>query len=82
MRMQPCQHGSSGWAAAGCVIELRKPQAVTCKPVQIRGLHFSAVAANIRVAHVIIQDEDYIRFLVSIHIFFTSRVPIPDIYEV
>ena len=32
-----------------------------CEPIQIRGLHLAAEAADVRVAHVVVQDEQDVR---------------------
>jgi hypothetical protein len=45
-------------AATGGVIELREPQAVRGEVVEVRGADFPAIAPEVRVPHVVGQDDE------------------------
>jgi hypothetical protein len=55
----------TGGAAAGGIVELRKAQAVGSQAVKMRSINFSAVATDIRVAHIVGHDKQDVRPLRS-----------------
>ncbi len=52
------QQGSTRWPAAGRVVELREPQPACGQRVQVRRGNLAAVAAGIREAHIVGEDDD------------------------
>ena len=51
----------AGWPAAGGVVALREPQPTMGQPIKVWRLDFTAVAAQIRKAHVVGEDHHDIR---------------------
>ena len=52
------EQSGPGRAAAGGIVELCEAQSVAGEPVQIRGMNFPAIAADVGIAHVIRHDQD------------------------
>ena len=60
MGMQAGQERSSRGTAAGGVVELRESQPLLRQAVEIGGLDLSAIAADVRIAHVIVEYQQYV----------------------
>jgi len=58
MRVQSREKRCSGRAASRSVVELSKPQTIRGQAIQIGRTHFPAIATNIRIAHVIIENQE------------------------
>src|SRR5260221_2212589 len=58
MGIKPAQKRSAGGAAASLVIKLREPNAALCQIVDVGRMYFPAIAADIRVSHVVRKDND------------------------
>ena len=58
MRIQPREQRGSCRTAASGIVEVSKPQPVCSQPIKIGSLDFAAVAANVRVPHVISHDDN------------------------
>ncbi len=56
--VEPREEGGAGRAAAGGVVELAEADAAGGEGVGGGGLDLAAVAADVRVAHVVAQDDD------------------------
>ena len=61
VRIQAGEQARPGRAAAGRVVELREPQAAGGQPVEVRRVDLAAVAADVREAHVVGEDDDDVR---------------------
>ncbi len=62
VRVQAGQHRRPRRAAARGVVELREAQPVGGEAVEVRRLDLAAVAADVGVAHVVVEDQHDIRF--------------------
>ena len=62
-RQQRCARG----AATRRVVELRESQSAVRQPVKVRRLHLAAVAAEVGITHVIVQNQQNIRSLLFSH---------------
>ena len=58
MLIHPRQQRSPRRAAAGRIVELRKPQSPPSQPIQIRSVDLPAITADVREAHVVRHDQD------------------------
>jgi hypothetical protein len=61
MRMQAGQQRGSRGAAARRVVELRVAQSAERQAVEIGRFDLAAIAADIREAHVVVQDDQNVR---------------------
>ena len=57
----PGENARPGWPAPGGVVELGEPQAAVGQPVQVGRRDLPSIAACVREAHVVGDDEDNVR---------------------
>ena len=67
MRVQTREQRRARRTAARRVVELREAQAVTGQPVQMGRVDFAAVAADVGIAHVVVEDQKNVRTLAHGH---------------
>ena len=70
-RQQRCARG----AATRRVVELRESQSAVRQPVKVRRLHLAAVAAEVGITHVIVQNQQNIRSLLFSHNYLVRSMP-------
>ncbi len=61
MRVQTGQHRCARGTAARRIVELREAQAVARQPVEVGRFDLAAVAAEVGIAHVVVEDENNVR---------------------
>lgn len=63
MGVESGQHAGAGGAATSGVVELAETHPVSRELIDVRGLDFAPVAAEVREAHVIEHDDDHVGLL-------------------
>src|SRR5438876_3674009 len=61
MRIESREQRGPRGATASAVIELRKTQSAGCQCVEIRCADFPAIAAKVRIAQIVCQDQEDIQ---------------------
>ena len=60
VRVETREQRSPGRATAACVVESRETESFAGQSVEIRGLYFAAIAAEVRISEIVTQDHQNI----------------------
>jgi hypothetical protein len=58
MGIETRQQTRAGRTASGGVVKLGEPQSIGCQFIQVRGMDFTSIAADIGKAHVVSHNND------------------------
>ena len=60
MRVLPRKQAGPGWAAAGIVVKMAHAQTFVRQAVEVGGIYFAAVTAEVAVPHIVGHYNNYV----------------------